>query len=185
MFHEKEGAYTGENSPYVAEVMGATYALVGHSERRQIFGEQNSLICRKVAFASESRLTPMLCVGETLAEREANQTNKVISEQLELGLSELPKGRQFIVAYEPVWAIGTGKVATPEQAEEAHAFLRLELKRLRGAEVANTTAILYGGSVKGENAPTLISQPNIDGFLVGGASLKPAEFASIVKSLGC
>lgn len=183
IYHEKEGAFTGENSPVVAEVMGCTYTLVGHSERRQLFKEDDALISRKVAFASESRLTPMLCVGETLKERDAGRTNEVISQQLTRGLSEIQAGRPFMIAYEPVWAIGTGKVATPEQAEEAHAFLRSELARVKGGEVAEKTPILYGGSVKPDNAPSLVAQPNIDGFLVGGASLKPQDFAAIVNTL--
>jgi triosephosphate isomerase (TIM) len=185
IFHEKEGAFTGENSAAVAEVMGATFALVGHSERRQLFGEGDDFIARKVAFACDNRLTPMLCVGETLAEREAGRTNEVVARQLTLGLSLLKEDKNFVIAYEPVWAIGTGKVASPEQAEDAHLFLRQEIKRLRGESVASKTAILYGGSVKPDNAATLMAKANIDGFLVGGASLKPSDFATIVKQLGC
>lgn len=180
---DKEGAFTGESSAYVAEKMGATYALAGHSERRQIFGENDEMIAKRAAGALTHSLTPMICVGETLAEREAARTEKVIAHQLEQGISKLPADAKFIVAYEPVWAIGTGKVATPEQAEEAHAFLRDQLKRLRGQSVADKTAILYGGSVKPDNAQTLASKPNIDGFLVGGASLKPKDFSEIVAAL--
>lgn len=186
---QKEGAFTGETSAVTAKEMGATYALIGHSERRSLFHETDEVIAKKVAFADSVGLIPMLCIGETLAERESGHTERVVSTQLRLGLSQLPattaaNGRApFVIAYEPVWAIGTGKVATPEQAEDVHTFLRSELKELRGAAVADIVPILYGGSVKPDNAVVLSQRKNIDGFLVGGASLKPSDFLAISSAL--
>ncbi len=201
----KDGAFTGEISASVVNSMGATWALIGHSERRTLFAENNELIAKKVKAALDAGLTPMLCVGETLKEREAGQTNAVVLGQLQGGLeligeqlravSPVAQSRgeqsvgqssaalQLVVAYEPVWAIGTGKVATPAQAEEAHHFIRQVLREKWGAIMAEKTQILYGGSVKPDNAQELAQQKNIDGFLVGGASLKPSDFLAIYKAL--
>ena len=172
-----QGAYTGENSAQMIKEMGGTYVLVGHSERRQIFGETDALICDKVSFVQGLGLTPMLCVGETLAEREAAHTFRVLETQLELALAKADKEKPLVVAYEPVWAIGTGKVATPEQVAEAHTDIFNILKE-RGFE---QVPILYGGSVKPENAAGLIRQPHVNGFLVGGASLDPQSFIEIAS----
>lgn len=178
---ENQGAFTGENSPAVLSEIGAKYCLVGHSERRTLFHETDETCAKKVKALQELGLTPMLCVGETLAEREKNQTDEVIRRQLKVGLSQRVADKSFIVAYEPVWAIGTGKVATPEQANDAHAVLREELKALGGDQLANTVSILYGGSVKPDNAQVLANQPEVDGFLVGGASLEVDSFLALCK----
>ncbi len=178
---ENSGAFTGENSAKVLTEMGATYVLVGHSERRKIFGETDEIIAKKIECVQKLSLTPMLCVGEDLAERESGKTNQVITEQLKIGLSKVHFKTPITIAYEPVWAIGTGKVATPEQAEDAHKVLREALKSLAGHVVAQTTSILYGGSVKAENAQVLIEKENIDGFLVGGASLDAKSFLAIAN----
>jgi triosephosphate isomerase len=180
---EKEGAFTGELSAAHAKQMGATHVLIGHSERRKLFFETDDLIAKKMLLASELGLIPVLCVGESLEERKSNQTLSVISNQLKAGIKSLPKSSNFILAYEPVWAIGTGEVATPAQAEEAHTSLRVELKSLLGS-ISDGISILYGGSVKPENAAELIARPNVDGFLVGGASLKPKDFAAICTAVG-
>lgn len=177
-YFESRGAFTGENSAEVAKGMGASYILVGHSERRKIFGEPDSLLAKKVKYVQSLGLTPMLCVGEDLSEREAGKTKEVILRQLDQGLSEADTQKSFVIAYEPVWAIGTGKVATPEQAEEAHLVLRERL-----GNVGETTRILYGGSVKPENAKELAEKKNIDGFLIGGASLEPKSFLQILSAL--
>ncbi len=177
-YFEAKGAFTGENSAEVAKSMGATYVLVGHSERRKIFGEVDSFLAKKVAYVQSLGLTPMLCVGEDLSEREAGKTNDVILRQLDEGLKSADTKKPFVIAYEPVWAIGTGKVATPEQAEEAHVTLR---ERLGG--LGESTRILYGGSVKPDNAGELASKKNIDGFLIGGASLEAKSFLQILSSL--
>lgn len=178
---EAEGAFTGETSPRTLHEFGASYVLIGHSERRAIFGETDELLSKKVKSAQEFDLTPILCIGETLAEREAGETQTVIKRQLIKGLSLAHLEKPLILAYEPVWAIGTGKVATPAQAEEAHQFLRSVLHEIGGGKLSTHTVILYGGSVKPDNARELGLQPNIDGFLVGGASLKPTDFAAIAK----
>lgn len=180
----KEGAFTGEISPDVVKSMGSTYALIGHSERRTIFGESDELIAKKIQAALAAELIPMLCIGELLEERKANKTEKVLLRQLREGLALVKEhftGAKgivpLVVAYEPVWAIGTGLVATPEQAEEAHAFIRAQLNELIGTD---DVSILYGGSVKPDNAAGLRAKPNIDGFLVGGASLKVTDFKGIL-----
>jgi triosephosphate isomerase len=180
---EKEGAYTGEVSAPMVRSAGASHAIIGHSERRQYFGETDESVKRKVRAALDAGLLPIACVGETLAEREAGKTFEVVGRQLEAavagaGKAESPK---FVVAYEPVWAIGTGKTATPEQAQEVHAFLRGLLGRLWDAGASDGVRILYGGSVKPDNIARLMAQKDIDGALVGGASLSPASFAAIVK----
>ena len=182
--HEVKGAFTGENSASVAREMGAEWLLVGHSERRSLFHETEVLTSLKVDAGLKAGLKVMLCVGESLAEREAGQTDQVNLRQLTVGLERVDRGileaSRLVIAYEPVWAIGTGKVATPEQANQAHLAIRTWLTKQYGAELAGRTPILYGGSVKPDNANQLRAQPEIDGFLVGGASLEVASFSSLV-----
>ncbi|OFZ16882.1 MAG: triose-phosphate isomerase [Bdellovibrionales bacterium GWA2_49_15] len=183
---ETSGAFTGEISAVFAKDAGAEYVIIGHSERRQYFGETNETVNKKVKAAFLHGLTPIVCVGETDAEREAGRVHEVINTQVEQGLAGLTKGQfeNLIVAYEPVWAIGTGKTATGQQAEEVHASIRELLVKLTGQEAAEKIRILYGGSVGAKNAKELLSFPNIDGALVGGASLKPQDFVEIIKSAG-
>lgn len=180
---EKEGAFTGEISCEMIARTGATYVIIGHSERRQFFGETDEAINRKVLAALRSSLSPIVCVGELLAEREGNRTERVLSTQLNAGFRALTdlQFSHIIVAYEPVWAIGTGRTATPEMAAETHRFIRATLGKMFAPSVARTTRILYGGSVKPDNIKGLMAQPEIDGALVGGASLKPDSFAAIVN----
>lgn len=183
VFWEEEGAFTGEVSPRMLLDAGASHVIIGHSERRQYFGETEETVNKKVKAALKGALVPIVCIGETLEAREAGDTFKVLERQLKGGLEGLT-GTQFapvIVAYEPVWAIGTGKVASDDQAQEAHAFIRGVIAGLFGKPAAEKVRILYGGSVKPENAKGLMSRPDIDGALVGGASLKGASFASIVR----
>ncbi len=179
----EEGAYTGEVSPRMVRDTGAAYAIVGHSERRQYFAETDELVNRKVRAALAAGLVPILCLGEILAERESGRTIEVVERQIRAGLAEVPESAagRILVAYEPVWAIGTGKTATPEQAQEVHAFLRGTLKKMWGDAAGNSVRILYGGSVKPENIAELMSREDIDGALVGGASLAAGSFAKIVK----
>lgn len=181
--HEQaKGAFTGELSTSMLLAAGCKWAIVGHSERRQLFGETDESVCAKTAASLEAGLIPIVCVGETLEEREAGKTLDVVNRQLDAVLSVIAaKPGVAAVAYEPVWAIGTGKVATTEQAQEVHAAIR---QRLAGAsdELADTTRILYGGSVKPENAAALLSCPDIDGALVGGASLKAESFLGIIRA---
>lgn len=158
--------------------LGGQVVLIGHSERRKVFGELDASLAKKVSYTVSLGLTPMLCVGETLEERDLGRTHTVTAEQLKNGLSTCPKGSLIMIAYEPVWAIGTGRVATPEQAQEAHEKIKMKLKEL-GFE---GTAVLYGGSVKPDNAKELLSKPGIDGFLVGGASLEIKSFLEICRS---
>lgn len=181
MHFEEKGAFTGEISPLMLKDVGCTFVILGHSERRHIFGENNELINKKVLSAVSHGLIPILCVGELLEERESGKTFKVVSSQLEEGLKGLSKEANFVVAYEPVWAIGTGKTATPELAEEVHSFLREKLVELFGKDKAESVRILYGGSVKPENVEGLMAMENIDGALVGGASLKVESFVKIVN----
>ena len=178
----EEGAYTGEVSPGMLKDAGASHCIVGHSERRQYFAETDDSVNRKNRAALAAGLTPIFCLGETLAQREIGRTYDVVGAQLLGGLKEIPaeEGTRIIVAYEPVWAIGTGKTATPEQAQDVHAFLRNRLEQLWG-EVADSVRILYGGSVKPENIATLMDKEDIDGALVGGASLSADSFAKIVN----
>lgn len=178
-----EGAYTGEVSARMVRDAGADYAIVGHSERRQYFAESDDLVNRKVRAALAEGLVPILCLGETLSERESGRMIEVVERQIRAGLAEVPASaaQRILVAYEPVWAIGTGKTATPGQAQEVHAFLRDTLKRLLGKEAGDLVRILYGGSVKPENIADLMGREDIDGALVGGASLAPGPFAKIVK----
>jgi len=178
-----EGAFTGEVSPAMVKEAGATHAIVGHSERRQYFAETDDSVNRKVKAALEAGLTPIMCLGETLAERESGKAFEVVERQLRGGLSGVPasSAAKVVVAYEPVWAIGTGKTASPAQAQEVHAVLRKGLSGTWGAVAAASVRILYGGSVKPDNVDELMAQGDIDGALVGGASLKPDSFAKIVK----
>lgn len=178
VWSQAQGAFTGENSAQVLKELGGRYALVGHSERRSVFREDSSWMADKVAFVQGLGLTPVLCIGETLAERDSGQTNAVNARQLAEGLSKADVSRPLVVAYEPVWAIGTGRVAQPSQVAEAHAFIRRTLREKSFAE----TPILYGGSVKPENAGELLGLPDVNGFLVGGASLDPESFLKICKS---
>jgi triosephosphate isomerase len=181
-YWERQGAYTGEISPPMLQDLGCHYVIVGHSERRQYFGETDETVHRRILALLEHDLAPIVCIGETLEERQAEKTMDVLSNQLKGALKGL-EGEQtarLVVAYEPVWAIGTGHTATPEQAQEAHASVRDNLAKLFNNTVANNTRILYGGSVKPENVDELMSQPDIDGALVGGASLQGNSFIRIV-----
>jgi len=184
MAWEESGAFTGEVSGRMLRDAGCDLVILGHSERRHIFGETDDMIHRKIKKALECGLHPIVCVGETLEEREAEETKTVIQAQVEGCLGALTKEEmeKITVAYEPVWAIGTGKTATPEQAQEVHGFIRGWLKHQFSEKISGQTRIQYGGSVKPENAAELLSQPDIDGALVGGASLRADSFAAIVKA---
>ncbi|MGZ3723738.1 MAG: triose-phosphate isomerase [Bdellovibrionales bacterium] len=177
-YFESKGAFTGETSPAILKELGAKYCLVGHSERRQIFAEPDDMLAKKVRGVQDHGLTPILCVGETLDDRRWNRTQEVIVRQLKTGLQLADPKKSLFLAYEPVWAIGTGQVATPDQVEEAHEMLRRALREWN-AEVAETTPILYGGSAKPDNVRTLAVLKNVNGFLIGGASLEVAEFLKI------
>lgn len=183
-FWEEEGAFTGEISPKMLLDAGCSHVIIGHSERRQYFGETDATVNRKINAAIAAGLTVIFCIGETLVEREAGKTFEVLKEQLAGGLAGVSATtvQKIIVAYEPVWAIGTGKTATDDQAQEAHAYIRSELSILYDAGTAAAVRILYGGSVKPENVSGLIAQPDIDGALVGGASLKADSFAALVNA---
>lgn len=184
MHFEASGAFTGEVSAPMLRAIFATHVILGHSERRTLFGEQDAFINKKVLAALKNQLRPILCVGETLAEREAGTTLKVVQTQLEAGLEGVSKDQAatVVIAYEPVWAIGTGKVATTDQAQEVHAFIRGLLVKLYGEPVAQKVRILYGGSMKPANAPELLSQKDIDGGLIGGAALEARSFTDLVKA---
>jgi triosephosphate isomerase len=179
---EPEGAFTGEVAPRMLAELGCRYAIVGHSERRALFDEGDALVARKAAALFAAGIRPIVCVGETLEQREAGRTFEVLAAQVEGSLASVPPGRaaELVLAYEPVWAIGTGRTATPEMAQEAHRFLR---ERLAGrfGPAAEAVRLQYGGSVKPENVYALLAQPDIDGALVGGASLDPEAFARIVR----
>ncbi|GAB4346487.1 MAG: triose-phosphate isomerase [Desulfobulbaceae bacterium] len=179
---EAEGAFTGEISPVMLREAGASMVILGHSERRQIFLETDELVNRRLRGVLTHGLQPVLCIGETLAEREAGNTFEVLERQLRKGLDGVAATgvEQVVIAYEPVWAIGTGRTATGEQAQEAHAFIRGVLANMYEKKLADTTRILYGGSVKPENIDGLMAQPDIDGALVGGASLKSESFERII-----
>ena len=181
---EDEGAFTGEVSARMLKDAGCEYVIVGHSERRHVFGETNEDINKKVLAAMQKGLRPIFCVGETIEQRRAGQTQTVVAEQVKAGLAgvELRNADDLVLAYEPVWAIGTGENATPEQAEDVHVFVRGLLQELVGAEHSGRIRIQYGGSVKPGNAGELMSQENIDGALVGGASLDANSFTEIIKS---
>ena len=183
MFWEDKGAFTGEISAEMLLDLGCKYVIIGHSERRQYFGETDQTVNKKVKQALKKGLLPIMCVGESLAEREAGKLNDIISRQVTGGLMDITAAdmRSVVIAYEPVWAIGTGKTATPEQAEEVHALIRLKVKALYNAEVAEGLRIQYGGSVTPDNVSSIMAKPDIDGALVGGASLKPESFAALVN----
>jgi triosephosphate isomerase len=183
VFWLKEGAYTGEVSAPMLAAAGCRWVIVGHSERRQYFGETDETVFKKTGAAVEAGLTPIVCVGERLEEREAGRTEQVLAAQFEGGLAGLAAGQfaRLCIAYEPVWAIGTGKVATPATAAAAHRFLRQRIAETFGAAAARSTRILYGGSVKPDNIQGLMAEEELDGALVGGASLDPASFARIVN----
>jgi len=182
---EPVGAFTGEVSGAMLRDVGCNYVLVGHSERRQFYGENDALVARKFVAAQAAGLVPVLCVGETLDEREGGRTTEVVTRQLDavLGVSGAGALHSAVIAYEPVWAIGTGRTATPEQAQEVHAMIRARVA-LADARIAGEVRILYGGSVKASNARELFAMPDIDGGLVGGASLKADEFAQICAAAG-
>jgi triosephosphate isomerase len=183
IFWEEKGAFTGEISPAMLKDVGCQYAIIGHSERRQYFGETNETVNKRLKAALGASLTPIVCIGETLEEREADKTLTVIEQQLKEGLAGISSGEmeRVVIAYEPVWAIGTGKTATPEQAQGIHQFIREMLAQVFDEGVAEGIRILYGGSVKPDNVDQLMSQKDIDGALVGGASLKADSFARIVQ----
>jgi triosephosphate isomerase len=180
---EDRGAFTGEISADMLLDSGCKYVIIGHSERRQYFGETDETVNKKVNQALKKGLLPILCVGETLAEREAGRLNDIISRQVTVGLKDISAEdmKKVVIAYEPVWAIGTGKTATPEQANEVHALIREKVMALYSAEIAEGLRIQYGGSVTPENVSQLMAKPDIDGALVGGASLKPESFAALVN----
>jgi len=182
-YWEDKGAFTGEVSPVLLKEVGCQYCIVGHSERRQYFDETNETVRKKILALYKHEILPIVCIGETLNQREDGQTKEVVLTQMREALANLPpeKMAETTIAYEPVWAIGTGKTATPEQAQEVHALIRAELVTLFGKKLAEAVRIQYGGSVKPDNIKTLMDQPDIDGALVGGASLKVDSFAAIVK----
>ena len=183
--HDKaSGAFTGEVAPPMLVDLGCRFVILGHSERRTLFAETNAIVCVKTKAALAAGLTPIVCVGETLEEREGNRTQVVITEQINGSLAGLSAAdlEKLVIAYEPVWAIGTGKVATPQQAQEVHAMIRGLLGKLASPAVAAKIQIQYGGSVKPDNAAELAAQPDIDGALVGGASLKAEDFLGIARA---
>src|SRR5438093_2122556 len=184
MHWERNGAFTGEISAALLRDLFVRYVVLGHSERRTLFGETDEIVNRKVHTAHEATLRPIVCVGETLEQRDRGNVKKILSIQLRGSLKGLSAKElhETVIAYEPVWAIGTGRNATPDQAQEAHAFIRETLTELSDATTADRVRIQYGGSVKPENAGALMSQPDIDGALVGGASLDPRSFAQIVQA---
>ena len=184
MSAQKSGAFTGEISAAMLRELFVRYVVVGHSERRQLFGETDQTVNAKLHAAHDATLKPIFCIGETLSERDGGQVEAVLMRQLREGLAGLDHKhiQETVVAYEPVWAIGTGRNATPQQAQEAHALIRSELAQIADAHVAERVRIQYGGSVKPSNVAELLSQPDIDGALVGGASLDPRDFAEIAKA---
>jgi triosephosphate isomerase len=183
VFWQDEGAFTGEISPLMLKDAGVKYVIIGHSERRQYFGETNESVNKKIKAALKQGLTPIACVGETLKEREAGSTFKVLDDHVQNGLKDLSleEASQIVIAYEPVWAIGTGKTATAAQAQEAQNYIRQLLSKMYNKDIAGQIRIQYGGSVKPENISELMQQPDVDGALVGGASLTVESFTAIVK----
>jgi triosephosphate isomerase len=181
---ESKGAFTGEVSAPMLQVFGVTHVIIGHSERRHIFKETDELVAKRLAGVIANRMTPILCIGETLEQRDRGDTVRIVLGQLQADLAEAPpeKSAHLVVAYEPVWAIGTGRNATPHQAQEVHAAIRVTLRDHFGDEKGNEVRILYGGSVTTDNIDSLIAQPDIDGALVGGASLGAESFARIVRA---
>jgi triosephosphate isomerase len=184
IYYEQNGAFTGEISASMLKDVGCTYVLCGHSERRHVIGESDELVSKKVSAAISGGLLPILCVGELLEEREAGRTVEVVTRQMERGLAGLSaeKVSAVVVAYEPVWAIGTGLTATPEQAQDVHALIRKLLSEAYDSQLAEGTSILYGGSVKADNAAELMREKDVDGLLVGGASLKADDFVAIIEA---
>ena len=182
MYWQQEGAFTGEISAPMLIAAGCSHVILGHSERRQFFGDTDETVNKKLHAALQHKLVPIVCIGELLQEREAGKTEEVLLRQTKRGLAEISANAAapIVIAYEPIWAIGTGKTATPEMAAEAHCIIRAEVARLLGQNIANEMRILYGGSVKPENAASLMHQEEIDGALVGGASLDPQSFSKIV-----
>jgi triosephosphate isomerase len=185
IFHKKSGAYTGEISAEIVSSIGAGYVIIGHSERREYFNESNSVLAEKINLALEYGLTPIFCCGESLPIREAGTQNEFVSTQLHESLFHLDQDQflKIVIAYEPIWAIGTGKTATAAQAQEMHKWIRKVLAGKFGPETAAQISILYGGSVKGSNAQEIFSQPDVDGGLVGGASLIANDFVTIINAL--
>lgn len=183
IYFVEEGAYTGETSVLQLKAVGGTHTLIGHSERRQYFGETDEIVNKKLHTALKHGIVPVVCIGEVLEERESGKTESVLRTQVTGAFAGITAeaAAPIVIAYEPVWAIGTGKTATPEMAVEAHKIIRGEVAKLLGSDAAEKMRILYGGSVKPDNATALLSQPEIDGALVGGASLKPDSFTAIVK----
>jgi len=183
IYFVEEGAFTGETSVLQLKAVGGTHTLIGHSERRQYFGETDEIVNKKLHTALKHGVIPVVCIGEVLAEREAGRTEQVLKTQVTGAFAGITPeaAAPIVIAYEPVWAIGTGKTATPEMAVDAHRIVRVEVAKLLGGDVAAKMRILYGGSVKHDNAPALCCQEEIDGALVGGASLKPDSFTAIVK----
>jgi triosephosphate isomerase (TIM) len=186
VFWEDQGAFTGEVSAPMVKSTGARFAIIGHSERRQYFSETDETVNKRLKACLKAGITPIVCVGETLVEREAGKTLDVIGYQMTNGLKDISTAQaaQLVIAYEPVWAIGTGKTATPEIAQEVHGFIRSQVKNLFGPEIAGAIRILYGGSVKPDNIDVLMAQADIDGALVGGASLDVASFERIIRYRG-
>ncbi len=185
IYFQRSGAYTGEVSAEMLLSIGIGYTIIGHSERREYFNENNEMLAAKLDLCFEYNIQSIFCCGEPLSIREANEQQEFVSTQLKESLFHLPaeKMKNFIIAYEPIWAIGTGKTATSEQAQEMHAGIRKVLADQYGSEIAESVSILYGGSVKANNAKEIFGQPDVDGGLVGGASLNAAEFDAIIKSL--
>lgn len=184
VYFEKSGAYTGEISADMLADLGVRYVIVGHSERRALFGETDEVVNKKVHAALDAGLNPIICVGESLEQRELGITMELIALQVKSALAGVPaeKVRKCVIAYEPIWAIGTGKTATAEQAAEVCTFIRTTVRHLYGARIARSVTVQYGGSMKPANAAELLSQPDIDGGLIGGASLKAADFVEIVNA---
>ena len=184
MYFEEKGAFTGEVSPVMLSDIGCEYVILGHSERRQYFGETDETVNKKIKTALRFAMTPIVCVGESLEQREADETEAFITTQIDAGLAGLTADevKTIVIAYEPIWAIGTGRTATSAQAEEVCAFIRKRIATLFGADAADCVRVLYGGSVKGSNAAELLAEADIDGALVGGASLKADDFMAIITA---
>ncbi len=185
IYYEQKGAFTGEISPSMLKDVGCTYALCGHSERRHVIGETDELVNKKVSAAISGGLLPILCVGELIEQHKASETEEVVTRQIKNGLTGLSaeKASAVTIAYEPVWAIGTGLTATPQQAQEVHALIRKLIGEMYDSQLAEGIRILYGGSAKPENAADLMGQQDVDGLLVGGASLKADDFVSIIQAV--
>jgi len=184
IYFEDQGAYTGEISPQMIKACGCNYVILGHSERRQIFNETDDFINKKISSAISAGLIPIFCIGETKSERNSNKTLNVLDKQVQNGLKAIfvSTGNELVIAYEPVWAIGTGETASPEQVEEAHFNIRKLIEKIYNKNVADNIKLLYGGSVKSKNASKLLSLENVDGALVGGASLKAEDLTGIIKA---